>query len=351
MIIVLRMAQLSSGATDRHVVVQRVVYGAAAILGLLMLFTLDVLIAETSMEVDGALGDLLYRGSILPLFFLVTILLGAREMNRLLRAKAARPHALFSYLMIAALMLTPWLSAAGWLGSGPDEVEGLYWQIVWLMVTGIGAGILTVVRRSPEGTFRDMGATFIVVFYLGFLGSFGLQLRCGRDIPAQDGAWLLLIVVLVTKASDIGAYLVGSAFGRHKLIEAVSPGKSIEGMVGGLMASVLVAVLIASADSLAAAMAPDTTVGMVIDIVTRSLSTAHAPGGSSQIWRAVVFGLAMSSAGQIGDLIESCFKRDAGIKDSGKIIPRYGGILDLIDSPVLAMPVAWFLVTAVWNVV
>ncbi len=331
--------------------VHRVMYGTTAILVLLTLFTLDALVADMSAEVGGALGDLLYRGSILPLLFLVVISLGAYEMNRLLRAKGARPHALFSYLMIAALLLTPWLSAAGWLGSGPEEVEGLYWQLVWLMVTGIGAAILTVARRSPEGTFRDMGATLILVFYLGFLGSFGLQLRCGRDIPAQEGVWLLLVVVLVTKASDIGAYFVGSFFGRHKLIPTVSPGKTIEGTVGGLLASVLVAVLIASAGPLASAMDLNSTVRTVIEIVTHSFSTAHTSDSSPQIWRAVFFGLAMSSAGQLGDLVESCFKRDAGVKDSGMKIPGFGGILDLIDSPVLAMPVAWFLLTAVWNVV
>lgn len=351
MIIVLRMARSSPSATGRHVLVHRVMYGTTAILVLLTLFTLDAFIAEMSLEVDGALGDLLYRGSILPLLFLVVISLGAYEMNRLLRAKAACPHALFSYLMIAALLLTPWLSAAGWLGSGPEEVEGLYWQIFWLMVTVIGAAILTVVRRSPDGAFRDMGATFIVVFYLGFLGSFGLQLRCGRDIPGQEGVWLLLVIVLVTKASDIGAYFVGSAFGRHKLIPTVSPGKSIEGTIGGLLASVLVAVLIASAGPLASAMELNSTVRAVIEIVTHSFSTAHTSDGAPEIWRAILFGLAMSAAGQFGDLIESCFKRDAGIKDSGMIIPEFGGILDLIDSPMLAIPVAWFLLTAVWNVV
>jgi phosphatidate cytidylyltransferase len=86
-----------------------------------------------------------------------------------------------------------------------------------------------------------MAATLLMVFYVGFLGSFGLQLRCGRDIPGQEGAWLLLITLLVTKASDIGAYFVGTTMGRHKLIPGISPAKSIEGAVGGLMASALVA--------------------------------------------------------------------------------------------------------------
>jgi phosphatidate cytidylyltransferase len=78
---------------------------------------------------------------------------------------------------------------------------------------------------------------------------------------------------------------------------------------------------------------------------------AHHPDGLSPVLRAAIFGLAMSAAGQFGDLLESCLKRDVGAKDSGRVIPRFGGILDLIDSPVLALPVGWFLLTWVWNVV
>ncbi|MGB2986029.1 MAG: phosphatidate cytidylyltransferase [Phycisphaerae bacterium] len=330
---------------------QRIAYGTLFIVVLVMLFELDVFIATKAEALDGALGDLLRRGSVLPLFFLVVIVRGAVELNRLLRAGAARPHVFFAYLMIALLLLTPWLSAAGWLGTGPVEVEGLFWQIVWLLVTGIGAGVLVVMRRDPEGTFRDMGATLIMVFYLGFLASFGLQLRCGRDVPAQEGAWLLLIAVLVTKASDIGAYFVGSAIGRHKLVPRISPAKSIEGTVGGLIAGAVVAMLFASAGGLAARMDLSPQLCAMIEEVTRSFSNEHHPEGISPLWRAVFFGFAMSAAGQFGDLIESCFKRDARIKDSGKVMPHYGGILDMIDSPVVAMPVAWFLLTVVWNVV
>lgn len=329
---------------------QRVFYGALAIAVLLMLFTLDVAIAKRSAGLEGALGRLLERGSVLPLLFLVVIWRGAVELCGLLRAKGARPHALFAHLMIAALLLTPWLSAAGWLGSGPAEVGGWYWQVVWLMVAGIGTGVLAVVRREPDGTFRDVGATFIMVFYLGFLSSFGLQLRCGRDIPGQEGAWLLLIVILVTKASDIGAYFVGSAVGRHKLVPTISPAKSVEGTLGGLLAAALVAVLFVSAGSLAATMNLGSEVCAMIDELTRTFSVEHGPGGIPPRWRAAIFGLIVSAAGQFGDLIESCFKRDADIKDSGRIIPRFGGILDLIDSPVLAMPVAWFLLTVAWQV-
>lgn len=312
---------------------QRVAYGALAIAVLVLLFMVDVLIAQESHKLDGALGDLLRRGSVLPLAFLVLASLGAFELGRLLRAKGTEPNMIFAHAAITALLLSPWLSAAGWLGASPAAVEGLYWQLAILAAAMIGAGILAVPRRDPAGALRDFGATLIPILYLGLLASFGLQLRCGRDVPGDDGAWLLLIVLLVTKASDIGAYFVGSAIGRHRLAPRISPGKSIEGALGGLLASGLAGVLFAVVE------------------VAQSFSEQRVPDGLSPIWRAFFFGLALSASGQLGDLLESCFKRDAGIKDSGNVIPRFGGILDLIDSPVLALPVAWFLLTAVFNVV
>ena len=331
---------------------QRVAYGALAIAALILLFLQDVVVAKQSIELSGPLGDLLRRGSLLPLVFVAVFLRGAMELNHIFRAKDIRPHTTFAYLMIVVLLLTPWFSAAGWLGSEARDQEGLFWQLVALMVTVMGAGVLCVLRGHPQGTFRDAGATLLMVFYLGFLGSFGLQLRCGRDVPGQEGAWLLLIALLVTKASDIGAYFVGSTLGRHKLVPGISPAKSVEGAIGGLVGSAAVALLFALIGWIGWAVGSnDSTVAIMLNDLTRSFTIRNDPASISPGLRAVLFGLALSIAGQIGDLVESCFKRDSGVKDSGKVIPHYGGILDLIDSPVFAMPVAWFLLTTVWNVV
>jgi phosphatidate cytidylyltransferase len=312
----------------------------------------DVVIAKQSIELAGPLGDLLHRGSLLPILFIVVLLRGAVELDRILRAKDVRPHSAFAYLMIVVLLLTPWFSAAGFLGSDVRDQEGLFWQLVALMVTVMGAGVLCVLRGHPRGALPDMAATLLMVFFVGFLGSFGLQLRCGRDIPGQEGAWLLLITLLVTKASDIGAYFVGTMMGRHKLIPGISPAKSIEGAVGGLLSSAVIAVLFSVAGSINGVLGSgDGAFTTMLNDLIRSFSIRNDSVGISPIVRALLFGLALSAAGQVGDLVESCFKRDSGVKDSGNVIPRYGGILDLIDSPVFAMPVAWFLLTTVWSVV
>jgi len=340
----------------------RITYGILALTIAFAVVVSDVVIAKEADRIAGPLGDLIRQGSAIPVVLVVLFLLGAAELDRLLRLKGVRPHTHFAYLMITLLMLTPWLSAAGWLGRGAIEVEGLYWQAVCLIAAFIGAGVLTVIRTDTNGALRDMGGTLLSVFFLGFLGSFAVQLRCGCDAPQQEGAWLLLIVVLVTKASDIGAFFVGSAIGRHKLIPRISPAKTVEGMFGGLLASAATAMAIAAVGMVVTDVPspgkPAALLGLstddivaILNEITRSFSMEQGHGSLTPVYRALIFGVSMSAVGQIGDLIESCFKRDAEIKDSAKVIPHFGGILDLTDSLIPAMPVAWFLLAGVWNVI
>jgi len=331
-----------------RILIQRIGYGALAIAFLVVLFELDAVVADR-VQGDDAFSQLLQRGSLVPIFVLAVTLSGAVELTRLFRAGGARPHARFAYLMTAIVVLAPWFSAAGWLGKNPRAVEGLYWSLVLVMIAVPAAGCLTVFRGETQGAVRDTGATVFIVLYLGFLTSFALQLRCGADTPAREGVWLLLIAVLVTKCSDIGAFFAGSTFGRHRLAPHISPGKSIEGAMGGVLGSVFAAVMFVSAGSITAALDAPFSVRAITDVLTRAFSVQTTAHSLSPILRAIIFGLVLSVMGQLGDLFESCLKRDAGVKDSGNVIPRYGGVLDLIDSPVFTLPTAWFLLTGVWN--
>ena len=324
-----------------------------AIAVLVLLFVQDVVIAREALHVQGPLGSLLARGSLVPVLLVVVLMRGSFEMTRMLRAKGARPHAGFANVCILFLFLAPWLSAAGWLGDGVTEQEGLVWQVLGVTAALLGTGVLTILARDPQGSVRDLGATMLMVSYLGLLGGFATMLRCGKDVPGNEGAWLLLIVLLVTKVSDIGAYFTGKAIGRHKLIPTISPGKSIEGAVGGVIASAFVAAGFAALPSLL----PSAVIGetqrpglMLLYDLTRSFSVHTITSEISPIARAFIIGALLSIAGQFGDLIESCFKRDSGVKDSGHLLPQYGGILDLVDSPLFAMPVAWFLLRVVWKI-
>jgi phosphatidate cytidylyltransferase len=182
---------------------------------------------------------------------------------------------------------------------------------------GLPAALLlaALTRPSPEAGVRAIGAS---LFALVYLGAFPAALVLLRRLPE---GWEIAVALLVTvKVGDIGAYFSGRAFGRRKLVPRLSPGKTVEGLCGGLaLASIAGWLLLGPAFEVAAF------------------------GGV----RGLVFGLVAGAAGALGDLVESLLKRARQVKDSGRLLPEFGGILDMIDSPLLAAPVvtllvAWF---------
>jgi phosphatidate cytidylyltransferase len=133
------------------------------------------------------------------------------------------------------------------------------------------------------------------------------------------GVPLLAVFLTAVKCTDMVAYFVGSAVGRHKLIPWLSPGKSWEGLAGGLIGGAGAAMLAAWG------------------LGAKALA----------IWQAAGLGVALGAAGQFGDLCESLLKRSVQAKDSGSAVPQYGGVLDILDSPLLAAPVAWAILSAI----
>lgn len=128
----------------------------------------------------------------------------------------------------------------------------------------------------------------------------------------SHGPWLVLWIMLMVWGSDIGGYFVGRAWGRHKLAPAVSPGKTIEGLLGGVGAALLLSLIMIAAAGLA----------------------------YSELPALVVITLLVVAAAVFGDLFESLIKRVAGVKDSGSLLPGHGGVLDRIDAVLAAAPVA-----------
>jgi phosphatidate cytidylyltransferase len=165
-------------------------------------------------------------------------------------------------------------------------------------------------KQRVEGAMANAGGSLLAIVYLGVLPGFFMP------IVVTHGAWMLLCIIAIVKASDIGAYATGRLIGRHKLIPWLSPGKTVEGFFGGLILAALTGLLVA------------------------------ALRGDMALTRAFLLGLALGAVGQLGDLLESLLKRDAGVKDSGRV-PGFGGVLDLLDSPLLAAPVAYWLLKLV----
>ena len=172
--------------------------------------------------------------------------------------------------------------------------------------------VIMIVRlfspRPVEGSLEDISSTFLGIFYVALLLGYQVALVSGID----GKRWLFFMYIVIW-ASDTGAYYIGSALGKHKLYPKISPKKSIEGLVGGLLLAVGAALLYRA-------------------WFLSSMGTGEA----------VALGIILSGAGVLGDLAESLFKRGAGVKDSGSLIPGHGGVLDRLDSVLFAAPVLFY---------
>lgn len=158
---------------------------------------------------------------------------------------------------------------------------------------------------GTKGTIINCGASFFAIFYLGFLSSFVLGIRI------EFGLQAMIMFLFVVKSSDIGAYTVGRLFGKHKFSPRISPGKTWEGIAGAAVFAAIVSLVFAKCF------------------------------GIMDLWAAVLFGVLFAYLGQLGDLAESMIKRDAEQKDSASRVPGFGGVLDIIDSPLATAPLAY----------
>ncbi len=168
--------------------------------------------------------------------------------------------------------------------------------------------------RRIDSALGRIAATLLCVVYLG-VGA--MLILC---IRLQYGIGWLVIFMAGVKGTDIGAYFTGTAVGRHKLIRWLSPGKSWEGLIGGL--------IFGAGGSMLA-------FGLLRTYVVSASEVSY--------WGVALFGVVVGAAGQFGDLCESLLKRSGNIKDSGAVVPEFGGILDIIDSPMMATPAALLL--------
>lgn len=183
-------------------------------------------------------------------------------------------------------------------------------------------------QRRTAGAVSASAATMFALLYMGLLPGFLLVIR------REYSAWVVLAIILIVKACDSGAYFTGRALGRRKLIAWLSPGKTWEGLIGGVAASALAAAGLAALNN-------------AYDIGASWQQLPDQSFGYQAIhfnlWRCAAAGAAIGLVGQFGDLVASLFKRDADIKDSGSSIPGFGGFLDIVDSPVVAAPLAYWL--------
>lgn len=225
-------------------------------------------------------------------------------------------------------------------GSYPDDCP--VGRVGWI---AIGAGLGTVgilVRemirfgrpdRGPAETqLKRLAAGLFVAHYVGVPMALLVAVRGLGPTPAW-GVAALVSTIAITKSGDAGAYAVGKLWGRRKLIPWLSPGKTWEGAIGGVIASTIVALICFHVTAFPTGEFDTATVGTEGE----AASTFRWPGGGVPLGWALVVGPLLASAGMLGDLAESLIKRLAGVKDSGTWLPGLGGVWDVTDSLLVAV--------------
>jgi phosphatidate cytidylyltransferase len=206
-----------------------------------------------------------------------------------------------------------------WTNYPPDwPLQPADWIGLALAVAVVVAFAGEMLRyNKPGGVIVHVALTLLAVCYVGLMMAFAARLRVfgGNEV----GMAALLSFVVVTKCSDIGAYACGRMLGRHKLVPRLSPGKTVEGAVGGVAAACLASLVVFR---------------YVVPALTGST-------GQCVWWSWLSYGVLLAFAGMFGDLAESLLKRDMNRKDSSNLIPGMGGVLDFLDSLLFAAPVAY----------
>ncbi len=219
------------------------------------------------------------------------------EFFSMVEKKGVQIYKYFGILLGLMIFFMVYMELAPFYGS----------ELVLMVGAFITLFILQFMRRDNTQAIAGVSTTMFGIVYIGWLFSYMLKLKM---LP--NGSELVAYLILVTKAGDIGAYIVGSSLGRHSLLPRISPKKTVEGAIGGFVFSLSASVL----------------------------SKFYLPDIS--LWHLLLLGSMLGVIAQLGDLSESLIKRDCQIKDSSGVIPGIGGILDLIDSILFTAPVFYF---------
>jgi phosphatidate cytidylyltransferase len=254
-----------------------------------------VLVAAALLPV--VLGAVWLGGWWLTVLALAGGLIAVHELS--VMARVHRPIVLAGFGGLVLALVGAQLGGPTWLLGGLMATVGLSFLVF----------LVSSARQAATGSFA---VTLLAVAWIG--GGLG-HLMLVRDLPG-DGRLLIFSLLFTVFADDTAAYFVGRALGRHKLAPAISPGKSVEGFVGGTIAAVAV---------------------MFFALYDQDVLL---------IWESLVLGLAIALAATLGDLFESAVKRDLGVKDSGRILAGHGGVLDRVDSLLWAGPAAYYVLLA-----
>ena len=216
------------------------------------------------------------------------------------------------------LMIGTFLNLTGHLGTTGSPARVNDFETSFLIVFVLGLCVRQFVSKSNAAGLVAISTTLFGLMYVPWLLNFIQKINFypfAAGSPTDAGKYFLLYFILITKFSDMGAYAVGSLIGKHKMIPRISPAKTWEGFGGAILVST------------------GASVAFVYFFGAKMVGMNYL--------HAVILGVILSITAVIGDLIESLFKREAGVKDSGALFPGIGGILDLLDSLLFNAPIMY----------
>jgi phosphatidate cytidylyltransferase len=191
------------------------------------------------------------------------------------------------------------------------------WELLFIVIASLLILFMQFAREDNKNAILGLSTTLFGVLYVSWFFSFLVKIRL--LLPGVEGIKLLGFILLVTKSGDMGALLIGTRLGKNPLLPKVSPNKSVEGTIGGILVSAVIAVIFRS---------------------------FLPPEINFPVWQIALMGMFFGSLGQLGDLSESLIKRDCGVKDSGKLLPGLGGVLDMIDSLLFSAPAFYLYISS-----
>jgi phosphatidate cytidylyltransferase len=257
-------------------------------------------------------GNALLSNSVFLIIMVVLAGFGLEEFYELMAKRGLICFKWWGVLGGVLLILGTFLHFTGKLGISGTAARPNDFETSFLILFVLGLCLRQFLSQTNAEGLLAISTTLFGLMYVAWLLNFIQKINF---FPNVNGPFYVLYFILVTKFSDTGAYAVGSLIGKHKMIPRISPGKTWEGFAGGLAVSTTASVVFCL-------LAKDKLAGM---------NWVHA----------VILGVILSSAAVVGDLIESLFKREAGVKDSGRFFPGIGGILDLLDSLLFNAPLMY----------
>lgn len=231
---------------------------------------------------------------------------GLFEFYSLTKKLELKADAAIGYLAAAALFI-------GFVFDAPAKAPEFLIATVAAAIIAVLISQLFRFQKDFTKMLAGIGVTLFGVFYVAFLGGFLVAARVGFETPANLSTHLLAFFFLVTFGSDAGAYFAGRALGKHKLAPAISPGKTVEGLIGGLAAAA----------------------------VSAALATWWFIPELPYKW-SIPLAIVLAVVGVLGDLCESAMKRGSNTKDAANILPGHGGLLDRLDSLLFGAPILYY---------